>query len=358
MDTKRIRGFPNTPEELCTSLNLQNVLLTVAGPRFRCALLPDGLEFVRRPFGNVRNGVDYRVQDEQESVFDPIPNNWRKRRLELMRLNVENRDDVARWLNTVGYAAETEGRHEYGLADKLFTPPTVTDQIVRWLYEWKQVVTWAMTSFTPLAARRKIRQLRAHKSEESKAVSRRAVHYAAHPEIPEDKIVLFPSKFTEQLMQTLRAPRHLNSFTVTEFLGGVFGQTTRATFDVDDGGRPILQIGTWTPMQAIVLTVFIDRLFTKQEEGVCKGNQKFCELRDGRTSHQSLYKTMLGRAKERAFRESVRLGRRNENLPSLIRTAERQLKKRFPTETQEGLKILASSKMVKRVLHNERRKSR
>src|SRR5581483_9681423 len=296
------------------SLNVPNALLQITGPSAWCALGKDGQRLGLVP----RWGVDH-------------PRDWRMLRQRLMNLGFEKAiaptpAALAKWLDDAGYILQDGHCNRHFTSDDFRVAGTGLNPIVSWLFEWAVVVTWGMgPAFGPQAAKRQVKRFRQYQ--------RRTALYAPmeqpHTQRPDALAMLY-----EDLGG---APEYLDIRTWDEFFSVGAIEHSRAKFRLNSSMRPIVEMEALSPMHAIVLTVYIDRLFTKREMGTCKlckqkferrfRNQLFCSAPPQGISHQTLWKTRLRRAKVRLIRAARERAPRANDWVWIAKAAQRDLKK-------------------------------
>lgn len=238
------------------------------------------------------------------------------------------RSDQGDWLRDAGYLIRDNAGDHSPTAD------LITDEIEGWLFEWSVLIGWGMDTFDPRSAPQQ---------------KKRFAQYLARAR--EARRNNLPAPQTETLFEDLGgAPEYPNIELWEEFLLGMGTvQPLRSTFSMHSSGQPIIEIAAISPMHAISLTVFIDRVFTQRELGQCKWcgqmftkhgyNQMFCPQILGRVSHQSLWKTKFRRDKVKAIRAATEEKGKKWNKVAAVATA--TMKAGYPEEPAAKVLVTA-----------------
>lgn len=300
-----------TREKRRNALTLTNVLLVVKSPEARSILGSGGEDL-----------------GQSEGV---IENDWRTLRDRLIPIFLKEnpaRSDEADWLRDAGYLIRTKN------GDYSPTPDLITDEIEGWLFHWSVLIGWGMDTFDPRSAPQQKKRFAQY--------LRRMCEARRHG---------LPAPETETLFEDLGgAPEYPKIELWEEFLSGMGTvQPLRSTFSMHSSTQPVIEIVAGSPMHAVSLTVFIDRVFTQRELGRCKWcgqmftkhghNQMFCPPILGRVSHQSLWKTRFRRDKVKATREVMAETRKNWNKVAALATT--KMKASYPKEPTDKLVITA-----------------
>lgn len=160
---------------------------------------------------------------------------WRELRRKLVQLKMTDEKAVAAWLAAAGYRAETVGPGIYA-----------------WMKRCRAALAWCMT---------------VDKDEFRKAI-RVAFSFGRIVEPGEG------AKFRE----AINAPMDIDAHTLQTFLSGVKNSPTlRAWFYWDSSGQPSVKVDVSTPMEALGLSVHIDRGFTAVQWRACRNCRELFE---------------------------------------------------------------------------------
>lgn len=291
------------------TVNLQNVLLEIE-PIRRCFILEaDGSE------GGTSEG--------------PARGNWRKLRGSLPNLFLTddyNREEIAHWLNEAGYVAAL--RKGFGP----FTAELVTEQVEKRVYHWAYLISWSWASFRRDSLRPLIRRVDRYRG-------------------ARDKGYIAP---TTRLFRDLGTDETLNFREWEPFLKGLAtSESIPGRLALHEDGRPVMAITPDSPMHAIVLTIFLDRVLTRRKLSQCKWcrhkfvartqGQMFCPPTKRGASHQSLWKTRFRRDKVKATREAMK--KVGKNWKKVAALASKKMKASYPKEPRS--KLLVTSEWAK-----------
>jgi hypothetical protein len=284
-----------------TALNLRNAQLVVTGAASPRMLCPDGTE--------------------KTFQGPPVNGDWRKLLNRLIDGDLQgDSEGIACWLKDSGYVTED------GLP---FTESAVTVAVRSWFFERAVAATFGMEELDPLHATSQLNRFRQYQDSAREKLARGE-----------------PPPSTKKLFRQLRAPSLYGEVVSDMSVWDAFFEgRLLAWFRVDSQGRPIVEVRPASPMQAIAMTILMDRVFTDRETGVCKlchttfikrtRNQMFCPWPGSGTSHQSLWKTKFTRAKIRFLKEA------SEETPGnwsrIVRIAQQRLRKDYSKEKDKKL---------------------
>jgi hypothetical protein len=309
-------------------LNLPNVKVNVYIPDNPVVLNPEGKEEIGRVhFRNTTKEDHHQIK----TITDRLQaRDWRRLREQFLNANIDEKDEeneVVHWLNEAGYlpAAQLSHHPERGPINRiprasLFSGKDLTPKIVGALKSCRDALRIAMAlseedfrSAVPKAhayaetltskteasaddalsgsrkwrlhpARRFLKDLAACATE-NKAKIADSIEYAI-----DDKRDV---EVTEQLEQILR--------------GGIGIGELRAAFHWDREGVPSVTVYVYTPIEAIRLSVQIDRNFSKRKSVCCPCGIWFDQKKGTDRFHdpkcRNLYTTQARRTKERLVQE-------------------------------------------------------
>jgi len=225
-------------------LVIPGVKLSVRGPQFFRALDQQAREFASRP----REG-------EQ---------NWREIRTAFIKLDLNNATDVMRWLGAAGYVPRV-GKFDLRAPDfasdeTSWSVEYVSAEILLWLRQRQAAAAWLM----------KIPQKR----------FREAINAARGT-----RGIVFEAEQNRWKL-AIGAPADLDARSLYGFLLTGIGPTLHAFFFWGARGRPAVTIDCDTPMEAIALSIHIDRNFSARQWATCprcgngfereRGTDKYC----------------------------------------------------------------------------------
>ena len=285
------------------TVNLQNALFVIGDIAANSVLNPDGAEIGK--------------------AEHPVQRKWRRLRNRLPNLFIHGeyrRAEVARWLNDAGYMTVC------GNSNGEFTEERVTPKIEQRVRDWAYIVSWGLATFEPSA----VSMVRKRFDQYHNA--RRRGHIA-------------PS--TASLFSDLGAADSDIRVWEEFLVGMVTTDTIPARFALHHAGRPEISIAPESPMHAIVLTIFVDRVLTKRKLTRCKQcgrefvgrtkGQMFCPPTGYGLSHQSLWKTRFRRAKVKAVKKAHETAGKKWDRVASRATA--ILRKQYPEEPMDKLRI-------------------
>jgi hypothetical protein len=289
-------------------LNLENVQLVIKGPPEHRVLNKHG-----------RDSGDYG---------HPTNRKWRTLRSQLCKLfDTEQIDKgkIAQWLNDAGYLARSSAQNVP------FTENLVTRDILYRVFEWGFITNWAMSTIDPISAPRFRRRLGKYLQNMRKALKNQ-----------------FAAPDSEGLFEDLDNAPSLDIHLWEMFLMGFGAEHPRpANLSLGPSARPVLEIAAESPIHAIMLTVFMDRVFTKKTFSRCKWchrrfparneNQMFCSAPEYGTRHQSLWKTKFRREKVKAVKQATQ--KAGQNWTRVARIASEIVHKKYPQEPVDKVKI-------------------
>ena len=259
---------------------LHNVRVTFFAPDS-----PTALDYLARERGESQ----LTAHPEWPKVLERIARrDWRKLRERLIRLNLDGSDngcsEIAAWLNDAGYTPIT--RNQADVVDHHETtwkPAHVSSNIRAWIRSRRDVVSWLMRMDHPRFVRAigAAWDLAGDEQACLKAYAEAAGRGKQPPRLKQP---------AAEFMRTLRAPRRLDLRALADFLLGVgYALSLSALFHWDRRGWPEVTARIGSPMEAIGLSVQIDRNFSSRRWVRCaqcgngferkKGSDRFCSSR-------------------------------------------------------------------------------
>jgi len=227
-------------------LTIPGVQLTVAGPKFLRALDQGAREWAtgRASAGEL---------------------NWRQLRGALISLDVDDAARFAGWLEIAGYVARIgpfDPRAPEG-ADANWKPEYISGAIALWLRHRRDVAAWLMG-------------IPQRRFQDAITVAR-TFH---------GRLVLEPDQ-RKKFIRRLEAPSMLDARTLQAFLVGAGNAPSlNASFQWGPVGRPSATIFADSPMEAVALSIHIDRNFSDRQWISCarcgtgfereRGTERFC----------------------------------------------------------------------------------
>jgi hypothetical protein len=213
------------------SLTMPGVTIKVRSPRWLCLLRDDGEQ---TPTDRAARDTDI---------------DWRALRSGLIKLNCEDRSAIAAWLRDAGYVPAEANGWGAGL---------VSPAILNWIREAQGVVRWLMMIEKQefqhvIAAARKIHMKITIEGYEQKF--RRAAHLPSNL-APDAVFYFILGPVDPETQFTLMANRGVVPAFDSFFYWGA-------------GGRPCVEVEATSAMQAIALSVHIDRNFTVRRWTTC-----------------------------------------------------------------------------------------
>jgi hypothetical protein len=315
-----------------TGLTMKNALLVVHGPSGYCLLDGNGGEIGQRATRRSPNPDWRNLLNRVSNAVDL----WEKD-------PVYDKPAVAHWLNDAGYRT-ADG--------KKFTSRKVTEDILGWLFERQVIFTWGMGALTPSTTQRYIRRYQRYGDNVRNSIERMRRAYRTRLGVEPSRLG-HPKKEDKELFQALgNAPEGLDIPIWETFLVSMGAlRNLRTKFRVDDRARFVVDVETESPMHALTLTLFIDRVFNKRNTRTCKEcgdefvplrrTQQFCERRP---SHEKRWTTRFNAHKKAAVRRAEEHG----GTPAEIaRKAQLIFRKEYPNEQRErtAIHIVAKKKL-------------
>jgi hypothetical protein len=346
------------PKSLLNLVQLQatvNVSLSISGPMFPCFLSRNGeVRNARLPTFNERSemrqfwgAIHHRLQHRD----------WRGLRNDLVELDCKVPTKIAEWLNRAGYVPMR-------LATSRWSPEDIVEEIVDWVRVRRDIFAFLL-SLERDDFRFLVTLLASYNEEVSRTLEvafKSKEFKSIHPEQIADEFSHWEAdrKLKEQLRLlksgTDTGIRNLDLETLSKLVGHY--RTFNCYFAYEAQGDPFIGISATDPMDAILLTIQIDRNFSarrlvdcrNRKSNICKqkrfqqdrASAKFCSDRC-----RTYYKTNLRREKIRQLnrfnakwtRLSAEKKKGQRRLDWIRYQAEHELRKLYPEEDLNLLKI-------------------
>jgi len=267
------------------------VVLSSGGNESR-PLFPQGDEELRNWLEDLRQKLEQR--------------DWRDLRARLINLDLDNRERVAEWLHDTGYVPMTAQQRSVSsvlpeLADvlpqaiRVWLPEDITSGIVGWLRKNQAVFKWLLE----LERNRFHRDIKAAFDwlEDMQAGWGKNAESYGDPSKAPLSILLArkkprrPTQPDRNLIWSLSAPMNLDPGVLARCLMGAGNAPSlHAFFRWDAQGKPSVTIHADTPMEAIGLSVHIDRNFSARR-WICCANPRCGEEFEQKKSSQHFCST-------------------------------------------------------------------
>jgi hypothetical protein len=199
--------------------------------------------------------------------------NWRSLRNELLSLNMQARDQIAKWLTSAGYAPD-HIHHEWNAGN-------VSDELASSLLQDREIVAWLMG--LEVEAFRKavkaaheyfedLRDIQAHRVNESYAHTKVRV---VNSHISTVRTTYKKQTFRDpkvDFLQSAKVPEgaDFDPLLLCQYLMGTgIASLLRASFMWEKDGSPKVRATVGTPLEAIALSVHVDRNFSVRQWTIC-----------------------------------------------------------------------------------------
>ncbi len=238
---------------------------------------------------------------------------WGRLRSDLLSLDVKNRDHIAQWLTAAGYAPD-HVRYEWQAQH-------VSDELGAALNADRKIIGWLM-GLEKEAFRKAVRAAHGYFRDRQDISAHRIDESYAHTvaDLAESGVLLRRNPFKKKVfrdpwlsfMRSTGAPADLDPWMLNQYLMGTgIAPRLLAHFRWDENGTPIVGASVQSPLEAIGLSVHIDRNFFVRQWIICandkckkgferdRGSGKFCSERC-----KNYVLTNRRRSKVRALREA------------------------------------------------------
>lgn len=186
---------------------------------------------------------------------------WRSLRERLIAFDDAHPEDTARWLADAGYLPTLSGSLIKNR--KAWDASVVTASIADWLWRRARVVAWLMSHDTEHFRKLVVAAMN-YQDESGEVLAARIV--AANEGWRTPRLLASEKAF----IKATHAPPDIDASLLAEFLTGAGrGLGVQAFFRWDREGTPSVTVPAATPMQAIGLSVHIDRNFSARQWTAC-----------------------------------------------------------------------------------------
>ena len=240
-------------------------MFALANVRVEIGISGDGLQEISGKLVS----IDFTTEPNRQIQKHLKIRNWRKLRQRLVALDVRDLGSVTRWLNDAGYARSVGTT--VGLWSKMgpdldstlrWTGGNVTSDTVRWLNAQQDVIAWLIklsaSAFSKAVAR-------AWEQIEYKQNRRGAALDADFRGNTAPNVTLDNS-----FLSDLKAPSHLDPKLVEKFLAGAGRAPNLHGLIHWPDNDPVLTIYADTPIEAIGISIHLDRQSSKNGWVKCK----------------------------------------------------------------------------------------
>lgn len=208
-------------------------------------LPPTGVEELMVPWNESVDALEARLARRD----------WRKLRGQLLNLDVDDRRGMADWMNRAGYVPRINGQDYPQWAED-----SITGIVVQWLRRNRAAIAWLM--FQPQRTFAKAINKAWRLKEEQREIMGAKVD-AAYFGWPEPKLKNPEIEFA----RSLKIPLGINlTMLGNNLIGAGVAPNLDALFCWDENGHPRIEVAASCPMQAIMMSVHLDKTFAAVSE--------------------------------------------------------------------------------------------
>lgn len=215
----------------------------------------------------IKNGIEQSIIEPESEGSEEIrqrmgARDWRGLRSRLIALDGENLSQAAAWLTEAGYVPEAWAKipPTWRPIDGVHWSPDAVDVgLLHWLIKRRDAVKWLMSLEDRDEFRKSVKKARALLRDQTAMVG-------AGMTAQLNASALKIKAPEEDFLKTIGAPLTLDPNVLRDFfLGAGRGLGVPAFFQWDQDGSPVVIVHAPSPMQAIGLSVHIDRFFSKRQ---------------------------------------------------------------------------------------------